>query len=272
MYRLNSKVLKGLLCVALVSFPLMLSAQSRGVKNPLYGSKHSAVPVTSSTLKGAVFYLVSGHGGPDPGAIGKVGKISLHEDEYAYDITLRLARTLESKGAKVYMIIQDKRDGIRSDKYLKNSKTETCMGQAIPLNQVRRLQQRCAKVNELYRRDKSRYKRAICIHVDSRSVKQQLDVFFYYAPGSTSGKRSAENMRNTFRAEYQSHQPSRGFSGTVSSRGLYMLTQTTPITTYVELANLRNTSDQRRLLIEDNRQALANWMCQAYEKEYKSLR
>ena len=37
----------------------------------------------------------------------------LHEDEYAYDIILRLARELLSRGAKVHIIIQDKKDGIR---------------------------------------------------------------------------------------------------------------------------------------------------------------
>ena len=272
MIRFNNKFLKGFAFIALLSLPLMLSAQKRVLKNTLYGTKHSSVPVVSSELKGAVFYLVSGHGGPDPGAVGKVGRYSLHEDEYAYDITLRLARTMESKGAKVYMIIQDKRDGIRSDKYLKNSKIETCMGQAIPLNQLARLRQRSAKVNQLFHKDRSRYKRAICIHVDSRSVSQKLDVFFYYAPGSKIGKRSAENMRRTFSSEYNSHQPGRGFTGSVSARGLHMLTQTTPVCTFVELGNIRNTADQRRLLIEDNRQALANWICQAYAKEYRSMR
>ena len=31
------------------------------------------VKVTSNRLAGACFYVVSGHGGPDPGAIGKSG-------------------------------------------------------------------------------------------------------------------------------------------------------------------------------------------------------
>lgn len=59
------------------------------------------------------------------------------------------------------------------------------MGKAIPLNQVARLKQRCDAVNALYRKDKGRYKRAIFIHVDSRSRRNQTDVFFYHAPGSS---------------------------------------------------------------------------------------
>lgn len=98
---------------------------------------------------------MSGHGGPDPGAIGIYQGRQLHEDEYAYDIILRLARELLSRGAKVHIIIQDKKDGIRDGHVLANSKRETCMGDPIPLNQVARLKQRCDWVNKLYRKDKA---------------------------------------------------------------------------------------------------------------------
>ena len=59
------------------------------IKEPLFGKELANVKVTSNRLAGACFYVVSGHGGPDPGAIGRVGKHELHEDEYAYDIALR---------------------------------------------------------------------------------------------------------------------------------------------------------------------------------------
>mgnify|MGYP000506065828 CR=1 FL=1 len=72
-----------------------------------------------------------------------------------------LGRELMKRGAKVHFIIQDAKDGIRNQAILKNSKRETCMGKAIPLNQVARLKQRCDAVNALYRKDKGRYKRAI---------------------------------------------------------------------------------------------------------------
>ena len=88
------------------------SAIKRANYEPLFGKELASYKVTSSELKGACFYLVSGHGGPDPGAIGRIGKIELHEDEYAYDIVLRLARNLMTKGAKVHIIIQDAKDGM----------------------------------------------------------------------------------------------------------------------------------------------------------------
>ena len=164
--------------------PLPKKRKKSGNYEPLFGKSQAAYSVTSSSLRGAVFYLVSGHGGPDPGCIGKYQGHELHEDEYAYDIILRLGKELLKRGAKVHFIIQDSKDGIRNTAILKNSKRETCMGKPIPLNQVERLQQRCDAINRLYRKDKSGYKRAIFIHVDSRGRRKQTDTYFYHAPGS----------------------------------------------------------------------------------------
>ena len=241
------------------------------INEPLFGKQLANVKVTSNRLAGACFYVVSGHGGPDPGAIGKVGRYELHEDEYAYDIALRLARNLLQEGAEVHIIIQDAKDGIRDDSYLSNSKRETCMGDAIPLNQVQRLQQRCDKINALYRKDRKNhsYCRAIFIHIDSRSKGKQTDVFFYYSNKKGDSKRLANNMKDTFESKYDKHQPNRGFSGTVSGRNLYVLSHTTPASVFVELGNIQNTFDQRRLVINSNRQALAKWLMEGFLKDYK---
>ena len=241
------------------------------INEPLFGKQLANVKITSNRLAGACFYVVSGHGGPDPGAIGKVGRYELHEDEYAYDIALRLARNLMQEGAEVHIIIQDAKDGIRDDSYLSNSKRETCMGDAIPLNQVQRLQQRCDKINALYRKDRKNhsYCRAIFIHVDSRSKGKQTDVFFYYSNKKGDSKRLANNMKDTFESKYGKHQPNRGFSGTVSGRNLYVLSHTTPASVFVELGNIQNTFDQRRLVINSNRQALAKWLMEGFLKDYK---
>ena len=217
-------------------------------------------------------YLVSGHGGPDPGAIGKVGNRELHEDEYAYDIILRLGRALMEKGAKVHIIIQDEKDGIRDDRYLSNSDRETCLGQTIPLDQIARLQQRCDAINRLTYKDKEKYKRAIFIHVDSRGNKDQVDVFFYHSPGSKLGKRLTENIHKTFEQKYDKHQPNRGFRGTVSERSLYVLKKSNPAAAFLELGNIQNERDRKRLVIPSNRQALADWICQGIIKDFKGQR
>lgn len=247
---------------------LLMSGQLRAQKSrnePLFGKGLAKVQVTGSRLKGACFYIVSGHGGPDPGAIGKLEGHELHEDEYAYDVALRLARRLMQEGAEVHIIIQDKKDGIRDGRFLANSKRETCLGKEIPLNQVERLKQRCAAINELYHKEKKKYSycRSIFLHVDSRSKRQQTDVFFYYAPGSKLGERLATGTKALFESKYSRHQPNRGFSGTVEARNLYVLRNSGPVALFVELGNIQNAFDQRRFVIANNRQALANWLTEA---------
>lgn len=246
----------------------------KSVYEPLFGKELANVKVTSDRLRGACFYVVSGHGGPDPGAIGRIGKIELHEDEYAYDVALRLARNLMEEGAEVHIVIQDAKDGIRDDKYLANSKRETCMGATIPLNQVARLQQRCAKINGLYRKDRKNYKycRAIFLHVDSRSKGHQTDVFFYHSKTKPDSKRLATTMKKTFESKYDKHQPNRGFTGTVSPRNLYVLANTSPASVFVELGNIQNTFDQRRFVISSNRQALAKWLMEGFITDYKRVK
>ena len=271
MSRVPMKKILIALCVLFV-FVLPLAAQKKkkaSGKEPLFGKALASYPITSNELSGACFYLVGGHGGPDPGAIGKYNGHNLHEDEYAYDIVLRLGRELLMRGAKVHFIIQDKKDGIRNEQILKNSKRETCMGAAIPLDQVARLKQRSQKIDQLFRKDKSNYKRAIFVHVDSRSQGKQTDVYFYHAPGSKQGKRLAGRMRSTLQQKYKQHQPGRGFKGTVSERNLYVLRNTQPVGVYLELGNIRNSRDQQRLVLENNRQALAKWIAQAIVADYK---
>lgn len=238
---------------------------------PLFGKALANVKVTSNRLRGACFYVVSGHGGPDPGAIGRIGKVELHEDEYAYDVALRLARNLMEEGAEVHIIIQDAKDGIRDEPYLSNSKRETCMGAAIPLNQVARLKQRSDKINALYRKDRKNYKycRAIFLHVDSRSKSNQTDVFFYHSKSKPDSKRLATTMKKTFESKYDKHQPNRGFTGTVSARNLYVLANTSPSAVFVELGNIQNAFDQRRFVISSNRQALAKWLMEGFITDYK---
>lgn len=252
--------------------PLKNKTASQKNYEPLFGKALARYKVESSELKGACFYLVSGHGGPDPGAIGRMGKAELHEDEYAYDIILRLARNLLMKGAKVHIIIQDAKDGIRNEKFLSNSKRETCMGSPIPFNQFRRLQQRCQKINTLFKKDKGAYKRAIFIHIDSRSKSKQTDVFFYYKDKNSESKHLAKTMKSTFAHKYNRHQPGRGFSGTVDKRGLYVLRNTTPASVFVELGNIQNSFDQQRIILSDNRQALANWLCEGFITDYNRYR
>lgn len=239
---------------------------------PVFGKKYENVPVIDHRLDGAVYYLVSGHGGPDPGAMGKYGAHTLTEDEYAYDVTLRLARNLISHGAKVYLIIQDETDGIRDDAILKMDKAEkTLRDEPLPLNQKARLKQRADEVNRLYLQNKGKFQRLITIHIDSRSKGQNIDVFFYHHHNSKRGKQLAKEIHKVFDSKYKKHQPGRSYHGTVSSRsGLYMVKNTLPPIVYIELGNIKNYRDQLRFVISDNRQALANWIELGIINDYKN--
>ncbi|WP_163707873.1 N-acetylmuramoyl-L-alanine amidase family protein [Mangrovibacterium lignilyticum] len=247
------------------------SSGGTSLRNELYGSKYENFKLLDSSLKGAIFYLVSGHGGPDPGAIGHLGNSLLCEDEYAYDVTLRLSRALEERGAKVYMVTVDKNDGIRDDRILKPDKDEVCYPNlTIPRSQTTRLHQRKDAVNKLYLNHKGQFQRLVIIHVDSRSKGENIDVFFYHDKRSNTGKKLAWNLQSTFKEKYDHHQPNRGYHGTVSTRNLYVLKYSYPAAVFIELGNINHGRDQQRFMMENNRQALANWLCDGLIKDYKN--
>lgn len=238
-------------------------SKSGGRNYPIFGKKYAFTPQVNQMLKGKVYYVVSGHGGPDPGAVGKRAKKELCEDEYAYDVALRLTRLLIAHGATAYMVIRDT-DGIRDGKYLKCDTDEVVWGgQPLPRSQKPRLFQRSNKINELYEKHRKQgvtEQKNIVIHIDSRSKKQRADVFFYYFPDSKKGKRLAQRIHRVIGNKYRKYRSSGKYSGTVTGRDLHMLRECKPTSVYIELGNIRNPSDQKRFVIQSNRQALAQWL------------
>ncbi len=248
-----------------------VATSARVATYDIFGEKYKDVTIEDEQLSGAVYYLVAGHGGPDPGALGNYQNTSISEDEYAYDVTLRLARVLIQHGALVYMIIRDPNDGIRDDRILKMDQDEKCYPNlTIPRNQVARLRQRTDAVNNLYMNNRDKTQRVVIIHVDSRSEGENIDVFFYHDKRSETGEKLAKNLQQTFKEKYDFHQPSRGYKGTISTRGLYVLKNTYPPAVYIELGNINHSRDQLRFLIEDNRQALANWLADGLIMDYNN--
>lgn len=237
----------------------------------IFGKDYATVYVESRQLEGAVFYLISGHGGPDPGAVENYKGALISEDEYAYDVTLRLARKLIANGALVYLITRDPNDGIRDEHVLKIDHDErTYPNRKIPRNQSLRLKQRVTAVNELYDQHANKpYQRIIETHVDSRSRGENIDVFFYYHEHSKNGKRLADNLQTTFKEKYARYQPNRKYHGTIEPRSsLYIIKYSKAPTVYVEIGNLKNTRDQRRILDWENRDAIAKWIADGVVKDY----
>lgn len=237
---------------------------------PIFGAKYAYTPLISNALAGKVFYVVAGHGGPDPGAVGKRAGYQLCEDEYAYDVALRFCRNLIAHGATAYMITRDPNDGIRSDMYLDCDKDEVVWGnKKMYRNQKARLTQRTDVINDLYKKNKWKgvqEQTVIVIHVDSRSKGQAVDLFFYHHPASKAGKKIAQQLHQTMKSKYQKYRASGEYHGTVTARDLHMLRESKPNTVYIELGNISHYRDQQRIILEDNRQALANWLVEGLMK------
>ncbi|MDP3914443.1 MAG: N-acetylmuramoyl-L-alanine amidase [Bacteroidota bacterium] len=242
------------------SAPVTEASQEKIVYE-IFGDKYKEVTIRSRELSKAVFYLMSGHGGPDPGAIGTLNGHLLCEDEYAYDVTLRLARSLIERGATVYMIIRDPNDGIRDEQFLVPDRDEVCFpNDPIPLNQLARLRQSTEAVNKLYIQNKGKFQRLVVVHIDSRSQKENIDVFFYHDKRSDTGKNLANTLKDTFGERYARHQPTRGYNGSVSERNLYVIKNSFSPSVFIELGNINHTRDQKRFIFSDNRQAVSNWL------------
>lgn len=245
-------------------------SSSRIVDYPVFGEDYSRVSIRDDRLEGAIYYLIAGHGGPDPGAITQYGNRTISEHEYAYDVTLRLARRLIEHNATVYLIVQSD-DGIRDESVLPmNNNQVVYPNHPIPRNQLLRLKQRTDAVNNLYARYGQAYQRMVSIHIDSRSRGQNIDVFFYHHRNSSGGLRLAENIHQSFRQKYAQHQPNRRYDGTVTPRSnLYVIRNTLPPAVLIELGNLQNTRDQPRFIMSSNRQALANWIADGMIMDYE---
>lgn len=255
---------------------VFLNENAVQVENPLtgprryaiFGKKYAHIPLANNKLKNKVFYIVSGHGGPDPGAVGKRGNVNMCEDEYAYDIALRLAKQLIARGATVYIITRDPNDGIRDENILKCDVDEYCWGNyKIPRSQKQRLFQRSNAINKLYASNKAqgipdKNQTTIVLHIDSRNTSQRTDVFFYHFPGSDMGRKLAERIKRTLAKKYKKHRRGGHYSGTVKPRDLHMLREVKTNAVYIELGNIRNSGDQKRFM-KANREILAKWMYEA---------
>jgi N-acetylmuramoyl-L-alanine amidase len=235
---------------------------------PIFGPKYSKTALIDQKLAGKVFYIVSGHGGIDSGAQGKRASRTLCEDEYAYDVAIRLTRLLVSHGATTYLIVRDPNDGIRDTEYLDCDTDEVLWGnKPTAEGQKQRLQDRVDVINnftETYLNKGLTEQTLIEIHVDSRNKAAKTDVYFYHKPGSVASAQVANRMHKSFLLQYAKVRATRRYNGTVSERGLFMLMETkTPKSVYVELGNIRNPYDQLRLVLPRNRQLLAQWMLEA---------
>lgn len=245
-------------------------AARRVMTMPLFGPSYERVERKTDRLEGRVYYVVSGHGGPDPGTVGRHAGRSLPEDEIAYDVALRLARRLLEEGATVHVIVQDPDDGIRDGTRFDHDDDETYVGgRPIARNHARRLRDRATIINRLYdqHRATAKSQRLIALHVDARGRRSQPQIDVHFQVASEQGRQFGSVLLATLRDQYERVQPGRGYRGTVEYRNLYVLRNTKPVATLVELGNIRHPKDQVRLTRAFNRRALAEWLLRGLLRE-----
>lgn len=236
-----------------------------------YLLKDADYKLKSKKLKGFAFYIIPGHGGPDPGAVAIYSGNKLNEHEYAYDVALRLTKNLRDNGADVYMIVQDPNDGIRDDIILKSGGNEVLINNdSISNIQIDRLKQRTDIVNDYYNKNKKLYTHQLLIeiHIDSRNEDARVDIFFYHREGSKTSEKINYSLLKTIEHKYNKAQPGRGYKGKVSARDLFTLRNTTLDAIFIELGNMQNPADQQRFLNSNNRQAIANWILDGLLSHY----
>ena len=241
-----------------------VKSSSKSFSDKIYGSKHSKVDLIDQSLKGKVFYIISGHGGPDPGAVCEDCSSRLCEDEYAYDVSLRLDKKLRQHGATVELVIKDNNDGIRDDQILKCDSDERLADNSkIPASQMPRLVQRTSYINKKYKeysRQGVKEQVVVSLHIDSNTKSTKQDVFFCYAKGSKASRKLAVQIRDKFQEKYNYYQKNRGYKGYLHERKFFVLRNTKPPAVLIELANIQNKHNHKRILLKENRQALANWI------------
>jgi len=135
--------------------------------------------VQGSALRGWMVILDPGHGGRDGGSTGIFNGQMVVEDEYVYDVALRVDRLIKARGGLSFLTLHDKKTGIRSwraQEVFPDERHETFAGQSsIARSGTRGLNQRLAYGNAMSRKY-PKYKQAwISIHFDVVGTKKDVE-------------------------------------------------------------------------------------------------
>ena len=144
-----------------------------------YIAKDEAVPTMYLPITNKVIAIDAGHGGIDPGAIGKQGKM---EDDINLDIALKLRRLIEQNGG-IVILTRDEDVGL----YTENSPT-------VRAKKNEDLRNRRILINE------SEPDVFLSIHLNSFPQSQYYGAQTFYKKGSEESKKLAfliqEELRN----------------------------------------------------------------------------
>lgn len=243
--------------------------------------KKSAMP-TKATLHGMVVVIDPGHGGTDRGSAGYFGngrkKALVAEDEYVYDVALRVATECRRLGAKVILTIRDPKQAVPSNlpanRVIPTDKREVY---TMSGGQVRAgtsgLAPRVLTANRALWNNRGKRVVDVSIHFDA-TPKRELEGITLIAPPGPRPEvvqylyeevRTARRLRSRGGREYYPVVQSGGGDGH-GERSLYILSPRTNAVrqrVMVELGNFRNVTDVWRIRNPRTRQAYAEIITRA---------
>ncbi|MEK7600807.1 MAG: N-acetylmuramoyl-L-alanine amidase [Patescibacteria group bacterium] len=220
---------------------------------------------TQKPLYGWMIVLDPGHGGSDPGASGMFSGQRVVEDEYVYDVALRVQRIIKSMGGVAVLTIQDKKTGERSlpaqevfpdeGEEVYTARTTVVRAGTWGLNQ------RLVFGNSWYRKYPKHHRAWISIHFDVVGRKKEIEGVRIIKGGSKSNQ-LAETLWGSFaeRKWLREHAPVvQNGDRQYGLRSLHILNGGNKFQekVLIELGNFNNTADVWRVRNPVTREAYA---------------
>lgn len=250
---------------------LLLTLLMLAAAIPLSAQPKTKVKPTPKPLSGWVVVLDPGHGGHDPGSSGNFNGQRVVEDEYVYDVSLRVNRLLRSMGALSFLTIKDRKTGVRSwkaqDVFPDDRQEIYTQGSAAVRAGTWGLNQRLAYGNTLSRRYPKHRQAWISIHFDVLGRNTEIDGVRVIT--SKTSDRLAKALGTSF-AKYnrlREHAPViENGDRAYGLRSLFILNGGNRIRekVLIELGNFNNTTDVWRVRNPITREAYAKAIAEAF--------
>ncbi len=228
------------------------------------------LPPDKKPLLGWLVVLDPGHGGQDPGSSGRFNDQRVVEDEYVYDVALRVNRILRSMGALSFLTVQDRKTGERSLKpqeIFPDERQEAYTGtSSVVRSGTWGLNQRLAYGNTLSRTYPRHRQAWISIHFDVLGKNKVIEGVRVIAPKGSD--KLAQALARSF-AQYHRLRKNapiiRNGDKTYGLRNLFILNGGNRISekALIELGNFNNTTDVWRVRNPVTREAYARAIAEA---------